>query len=102
MIAVTRLVLRDVNIASTTALQAIVPNGREVGITYGANVTMPNLTPQEVRKSYQLYDGKPNIDEGKRECKNCLQHLVEAAGRKVGWDKWGDSKHFTKRTNGKN
>ena len=97
MIAVTRLVLRDVNIASTTALQALVPNGREVGISYGANVTMPNLTPQRVRKNYQLYDGKPCIEEGKTECRGCLQRRVESVNREVGWDLWGDSKHFRKR-----
>ena len=97
MIAVTRLVLRDVNIASTTALQALVPNGREVGISYGANVTMPNLTPQEVRKNYQLYEGKPCVEEGRVDCRGCLQRRVESVGRVVGWDQWGDSKHFKRR-----
>lgn len=98
MIAVTRLVLKDVNIAATTALQALVPNGREVGISYGANVTMPNLTPREVRKNYQLYEGKPCIDEGRADCRSCLQRRVESVGRVVGWDKWGDSLHFRNRT----
>ena len=45
MIAVTRLALRDVNIASTTALQALAPDGRERGLLAGANVVMPNVTP---------------------------------------------------------
>ncbi len=98
MISVTRLVLKDVNIASTTALQALVPDGREVGISYGANVTMPNLTPTEVRKNYQLYEGKPCIDEARADCRGCLQKRVESVGRKVGWDTWGDSKHFKNRT----
>ncbi len=98
MIAVTRLVCRDINIAATTALQALEPNGREQGITFGANVTMPNLTPTEVRKDYQLYDGKPCIDEGKGECRNCLLNRVRSVGREVGFNAWGDSKHFAKRT----
>lgn len=97
MIAVTRLILNDVNIAATTALQALVHNGREVGISYGANVTMPNLTPREVRKNYQLYEGKPCIEEGRSDCRSCLQKRVESVGRVVGWDKWGDSLHFAKR-----
>ncbi len=99
MIAVVRLVLRDVNIAATTALQALMPTGREVGISYGANVTMPNLTPTDVRPNYQLYKGKPCIDEGRDDCRGCLQRRVESVNRQVGWDKWGDSKHFAKRTN---
>ena len=94
MIAVVRLVLRDVNIASTTALQAIRADGREVGLTWGANVTMPNLTPTEVRKNYQLYEGKPCMDEGRVECKGCLLGRIESVGRKVAFNEWGDSKHF--------
>ncbi|MCP4123358.1 MAG: radical SAM protein, partial [Bacteroidetes bacterium] len=41
MIAVCRIVLKDINIAATTALQAIIHDGRERGLSYGANVTMP-------------------------------------------------------------
>ncbi|MFC1652286.1 [FeFe] hydrogenase H-cluster radical SAM maturase HydE [Planctomycetota bacterium] len=98
MIAVTRLVCPNVNIAATTALQAIKPDGREQGLTYGANVTMPNLTPTEVRASYQLYEGKPCVNEGRGECRNCLLSRIESVGREVGFDRWGDSTHFAIRT----
>jgi biotin synthase len=97
MIAVTRLVLRDVNIAATTALQALVPDGRERGIAFGANVTMPNLTPRDVRKNYQLYDGKPCIEETSAECRGCLERRVAVSGRRVGWDSWGDSRRYARR-----
>ncbi len=98
MIAVTRLALRDVNIAATTALQALVHDGRERGIAYGANITMPNLTPREVRKNYQLYEGKPCIDEARAECRGCLERRVQASGRRVGWNSWGDPRHYGRRT----
>ena len=98
MIAVTRLALRDVNIAATTALQALVHDGRERGIAYGANITMPNLTPREVRKNYQLYEGKPCIDEARAECRGCLERRVTASGRRVGWNSWGDPRHYGRRT----
>ena len=98
MIAVTRLALRDVNIASTTALQALVPDGRERGIRHGANVVMPNLTPVEARRNYQLYDGKPCMDEARAECRGCLEQRVLSCGRRVGWNSWGDSRHFHART----
>ena len=52
MIAVTRLYLHDVNIAATTALQALDDRGRELGIQAGANVIMPNVTDVEYRRSY--------------------------------------------------
>ncbi len=97
MIAAVRIALEDVNIASTTALQALYPDGRERGLTYGANVTMPNLTPKEVRAGYQLYAGKPCMDETKSECRGCLLRRVESTGRTVGFDEWGDSPHAAKR-----
>ena len=45
MIAATRLLLPSINIAATTALQTLAPEGREQGLRYGANVIMPQATP---------------------------------------------------------
>jgi biotin synthase len=98
MIAVVRLACPDVNIAATTALQAMVPDGRERGLSYGANVTMPNLTPVHARANYQLYDGKPCMDEGREECRGCLMGRVESVGRTVALNQWGDAPHFARRT----
>jgi len=101
MIALCRIVLKDVNIAATTALQAVVPDGRERGLSYGANVTMPNITPTEVRSSYKLYEGKPCMDESRQECKSCLLGRVRSVGRDVAFDQWGDSRHFASRVSKK-
>lgn len=90
MIAVTRLVLHNVNIAATTALQSIKSDGREWGLRYGANVVMPQLTPTEVRKEYLLYEGKPCIDENAEQCRNCLTRRIESVGRVVARNAWGD------------
>jgi len=98
MIAVVRLACPDVNIAATTALQAMVPDGRERGLSYGANVTMPNLTPVHARANYQLYDGKPCTNEGREECRGCLMGRVESVGRTVALNQWGDAPRFTRRT----
>jgi len=97
MIAATRLKLRDVNIASTTALQALDPVGREKGLKFGANVIMPQMSPQEVREDYQLYPGKPCLDENAKECQSCLNMRIEFAGRRIGYHAWGDSLHARKR-----
>ncbi len=59
MIALARLYLWNVNIVSATALEALDPlHGRERGIAAGANVIMPNVTPEDCRKKYLLYPGK--------------------------------------------
>lgn len=97
MIAVTRIYLKDVNIASTTALQALSPTGRELGILAGANIIMPNLTETKYRASYKLYDGKPCLDENSAMCKSCLQKRIEAIGETIAFGEWGDSLHFAKR-----
>jgi len=97
MIAATRLKLRDVNIASTTALQALDPVGREKGLKFGANVIMPQMSPTDVREDYQLYPGKPCLDEDAKECQSCLNMRIEFAGRRIGYHAWGDSLHARKR-----
>ncbi|MBD3316524.1 MAG: hypothetical protein GF344_12115 [Chitinivibrionales bacterium] len=97
MIAVVRLALKDVNIAATTALQALDPQGRELGLSFGANVIMPQLTPTENRKDYLLYEGKPCVDETATQCKGCLAARIASVGRVVGYDLWGDSNHFWRR-----
>ena len=97
MIAVTRLALKDVNIASTTALQALYPFGREEGFRFGANVVMPLLTPGQYRREYVLYEGKPCIDEFTNDCGECLIQRITNLGMELGLNEWGDSLHFRKR-----
>lgn len=98
MVAILRIMMPDINIAATTAMQTIDPVGREKAIKIGANVIMPNITPKTYRKSYQLYDNKPCIDEDATECIECLDKRLSIVGAKVQYGEWGDSKHFFKRT----
>jgi len=94
MIACTRLVLRDVNIASTTALQALDPQGREMGLQAGANIIMPVLTDLEYRGDYLLYDNKPCVDENASMCRACLERRIISVGEEVGYGQLGDSPHY--------
>jgi biotin synthase len=97
MIAVTRLYLPDVNIAASTALQALAPDGRERGLMAGANVIMPNLTGTKYRSSYQLYDGKPCQEESPARCCGCLEGRVAVMGERIGYGLRGDSRRFLRR-----
>lgn len=101
MVSVVRLVMKDVNIAATTALQAMDPEGREKGLRHGANIIMPQLTPAEARKDYLLYDGKPCMDESRQACRQCLEARIHACGRRIAVDDWGDSRHFRDRRGNK-
>ncbi len=98
MVAVLRILMKDINIAATTAMQAIDPIGREKAIKVGANIIMPNLTPTKYREDYLLYEDKPCTDEDAEECKRCLEARIHMAGGKIGYGEWGDSKHFKNRT----
>jgi biotin synthase len=91
MIAVVRLAMPDINIAATTALQALDPNGREKGLLAGANIIMPIITPPSVRRHYQLYDGKPCIDDSADQCQACLEGRIRSTGDVVAYAEWGDS-----------
>ena len=95
MIAVTRLYLHDVNIAASTALQALAHDGRERGILAGANVIMPNVTDTKWRKAYTLYDGKPCLNESANACQSCLERRVASIGEHLLFGQLGDSRHFT-------
>lgn len=61
-LAVVRLMLPKVLLPATTALATIHPYGREAGLKAGANVLMPNLSPQSVRSKYMLYNNKATLD----------------------------------------
>ena len=97
MIAATRLYLHDVNIAAATALQALADDGRERGLLAGANVIMPNITDVKYRRSYQLYEGKPCLDEEAAQCRACLRMRIAAIGETIAFGRHGDSPHFRNR-----
>jgi len=91
MIAATRLLLPGINIAATTALQTLAPDGREQGLRFGANVIMPQATPNRVRRQYTLYDGKPCLDDSAGQCASCLEGRINSVGRRILRNTWGDS-----------
>jgi len=81
MIALTRLLCPLANIPSTTAVATIdAQNGRKFGLSRGANVVMPNLTPIQYRKSYEIYPHKAAIFQTPEQThQQVLQHLREIA-----------------------
>jgi biotin synthase len=85
MIALARIVRPDANIPSTSALATINKiDGRKQGLKVGANVVMPNLTPQRYRSLYQIYPAKACIDESVNDCNQCLRGQIRSLGRFAG------------------
>lgn len=96
MIALARLVRRDANIPSTTALATLHPQGRLRGLCSGANVVMPNLTPLKYRSLYDIYPNKALSSEGAEEGRGELTRQIEALGREIGVGR-GDSPSILRR-----
>ena len=97
MIAVLRLMMPEINMVAATANQTVDPQGREKAILAGANVIMPNLTPNEFRENYLIYPDKACVNDKPDECHSCLDIRLAAIGHKVLYNAWGDSVAFTKK-----
>ena len=83
MLGLLRLMIPKVLLPATTALGSISPNGRELGILAGANVVMPNLSPNDVRKDYSLYNNKLHTGVESAEGRRELEKLMKKIGYQV-------------------
>lgn len=83
MIAILRLMFPKSLIPATTALGTIRKGGREIGLSVGANVVMPNLSPVGVRKNYSIYENKICTEEESAEGIEKLRKNVEAIGYEI-------------------
>jgi len=89
LLGILRLMFPRVLLPATTALGTIAENGRTLGLKTGCNVIMPNLSPKEVRKKYNLYDNKLITGGEAAEGLALLKAEVEKAGYEVA-DERGD------------
>ncbi|MDK2861590.1 MAG: biotin synthase [Thermodesulfobacterium sp.] len=58
LISLTRMILPKANIPATTALNVLAPDLRFKAFLAGANVLMPDLTPDQYKLHYEIYPGK--------------------------------------------
>lgn len=80
-IAVTRIVMKTVNMPATTAIGSLDRDFRDEALKWGANVLMPNFTPLPYKQLYDIYPGKRCITEPAGACAGCMEHLAAGAGR---------------------
>ena len=97
MIAVARIFLEDVNIASTSALSALHPEGRVIGLKAGGNVIMPDITNPHYKEYYRLYENKPALNSPLEESLNSILKTIEKAGLIAAIGEQGSSLHYFKR-----
>lgn len=87
LLSMLRLMFPYALLPSTTALGTIHPLGRELGLQAGGNVVMPNLSPVEVRKLYELYENKICTGEEAAQCRGCLEARVRSVGYEIVTDR---------------
>lgn len=83
LLSVIRLIKPNILLPATTALGTILPNGRELGIKAGANVVMPNLSPESERKKYTIYDNKLSSGAESAEQLQNLKAKIQSIGYEV-------------------
>lgn len=83
LLAIIRLLLPRVLLPATTALGTIQGDGRQQGMKYGANVVMPNLSPETARKKYMLYNNKISAGEEAAESVDLLRKSMQSIGYQV-------------------
>lgn len=91
LLSIIRLISPKILLPATTALGSIEENGREKGILAGANVVMPNLSPYESRKKYELYNNKLFGSAESAQAINDLKKRMNAIGYEIVVDR-GDAK----------
>jgi len=100
VLAVNRLVLRNTHLPSTTALSTLNENdARALALQRGANVVMPNLTPERYRRFYEIYPSKKRIEVDNRAFRAELEALAVRLGRTISSGR-GDRPGWSPRTSG--
>lgn len=89
--SILRLMMPEALIPSTTALATLMPGGRIAGIEAGANVIMPNFTPSDQKKAYNLYEGKAATDPA--EALHAIKQELAAHGYFTGSSRGDYCKH---------
>lgn len=96
VMAIMRLLLPDINIPATTAMETLDPQGRILALQAGANVIMPNVTDMEFKTKYEIYPNKTSNDKTILEIIKDINSKLTNIGRTIATTE-GTSKHFQKR-----
>ena len=86
VMALTRILLKNINIPATTAMETLNPNGRLIALKSGANVVMPNVTSTQYRAKYEIYPNKICINDSPNKCRGCIEGKIKSIGRTISKD----------------
>ena len=84
VIAAARLITRNTNIPATTALATLHPQGRLQALQAGANVVMPDFTPDIYKNRYDIYPGRKDVGSA-QDIINKLEIDFQSIGRFINY-----------------
>ncbi len=87
LLAIIRIIHPHVLLPATSALGTLHPQGRERAIAAGANVVMPNLSPQDTRALYSIYNNKLATGSEAAESAADIRARLKAIGMDVPTDR---------------
>lgn len=87
LLAIIRVMHPHVLLPATTALGTLHPTGRERAVMAGANVVMPNLSPQDTRALYSIYNNKLSTGSEAAESLADIRLRMEAIGMELPVDR---------------
>lgn len=87
LLSIVRIMLPNVLLPATTALCTSDKGDYRKGILAGANVIMPNLTPDEARKKYLLYNGKSRVKDTTENYLTSLKESLETISCEIVTDR---------------
>lgn len=87
VMAITRLLLPNINIPATTAMETICKDGRKMALECGANVFMPNITDYSSAHKYEIYPNKAGINGTKKNVFSEIEKSLNSINRTIGKDK---------------
>lgn len=87
LLAIIRILHSHVLLPATSALGTMHPTGRERAVNAGANVVMPNLSPQDTRALYAIYNNKLSTGSEAAESAADIRARMKAIGYEVPADR---------------
>lgn len=87
LLAIIRILHPHVLLPATSALGTMHPTGRERAVNAGANVVMPNLSPQDTRALYAIYNNKLSTGSEAAESAADIRARMKAIGYEVPTDR---------------
>jgi len=94
MIAVLRVLMPDINIAATTALQSIRKNARMKAIAIGANVIDAQHYAETLPRRLFPVRNKPLSSQSDEEELRFLEEQLRIIGHEIGFFRQGNSLHY--------